>query len=59
MRFNSKIAAIEEMFNLKDLNMGHLHGTLTTYGMRLGMDKFESKEVAFRVSNKGKENRVH
>jgi len=47
------------MPNLKDLNMDQLHGTLTAYEMRVGIEKYEVKKVAFRVSNKGKENIVH
>lgn len=59
MRFNAKILAIEEMVNLNNLNMDQLHGTLIAYDMRVGMEKSEPKEAPFRVSNKGKEHKVH
>ena len=45
MRCNAKISAIEEMANLKDLKMDQLHGTLTVYEMRVGIEKYEPKEV--------------
>lgn len=59
MRFNAKISAIEEMTNFKDLKMDQLHGTLTAYEMRVGLEKSETKEAAFKVSNKKKEHIVH
>lgn len=59
MRLNAKISVIEEIPNLKDLNVDQLHGTLTFYEMRVGMDKSKLKEAKFRVSNKGKEHKVH
>lgn len=52
MRINAKVSATEEMANLKDLKMDQLHGTLTTYWMRVGREKSKPKEVAFKVSKK-------
>jgi len=57
MRFNAKISAIEEMANLKDINMDQLHGTLITYAMRVGIEKSKPKEAKFKVSRKRKEHK--
>lgn len=46
MWFNGKVSAIEEMVNLKDLKMDQLHGTLTTYDM-----KVEGKSINLRKRN--------
>jgi len=59
MRFNSKIFVIKEMSDLKGLIMDQLLGTLTAYEMRVGKDKFETKEVPFKVPKKAKEHKDH
>lgn len=59
MRFKVKISTIEEMLDLKDHKMDQLHRILTSYDMRVGMEKSEPKEAASRVSSKGKEHNVH
>lgn len=59
MRFNAKVSAIEEMANLKDLKMDQLYGTLTSYEMRVGREKYELKEEAFKVSKNSKELNNH
>lgn len=58
-RFNAKVSAIDEMANLKDLKMDQLLGTLTTYEMRVGREKYEPKEVVFKVSKKAKDYNDH
>jgi len=47
------------MFELNILKIDQLLGTLTTYEMRVGKKKSESKEVAFKVSNKAKDHKDH
>ena len=59
IRFNAKILAIEEMKYFKNLTMDQLLGTLTTYEMRVGKDKTEPKEEAFKVSRKVKKHKDH
>ena len=52
MRFDSKISAIEERSDLNTMTMDELHGTLTTYEMRIEQEDPAGKEVAFKVTNK-------
>lgn len=59
MRFNAKVSDMEEMANLKNLKMEWLLGTLKTYEMRVGREKFEPNEEAFKVSKKAKEQKDH
>ena len=59
MRFNSQVLAIEEMFNLKDLNMDQHLGTLKNYEMRVGRENYEPKEATFKVSKEAKEHKGH
>ena len=57
MRFNAKVLAIEQMANLKDLKMDQLHGTLTTYEVRVGIQKYKHNEETFKVSRKDKDHK--
>ena len=52
MRFDSKISAIEERSDLNTMTMDELHGTLTTYEMRIEQEDPARKEAAFKVTNK-------
>eukprot|EP00253_Pinus_taeda_P036394 PITA_36394 len=51
-KFDSKVSAIEEKENLKNLTMSQLHGILTTCEMRKGGPS-ERREAAFKASGKG------
>jgi len=51
-RFESKVSAIEEMENLRNLTMSQSHRILTTYEMRKG-GPLDRREVAFKASGKG------
>ena len=52
MRFDSKISTIEERSNLNTMTMDELHGTLTTYEMRIEQEDPTRKEATFKVTNK-------
>ena len=52
IRFDSKISAIEERSDLNTMTMDELHGTLTTYEMRIEQEDPTRKEESFKVSNK-------
>jgi hypothetical protein len=52
MRFDSKISAIEERTDLDTMTMDELHGTLTTYEMRIEQEDPSGKKVAFKASTK-------
>ena len=52
MRFDSKISAIEERSDLNTMTMDELHGTLTTYEMRIEQEDSAGKEAAFKDTNK-------
>jgi hypothetical protein len=52
MRFDPNISALEERVDLATLTMDELHGTLTTYEMRIEQDNPFTKEVAFKASKK-------
>jgi hypothetical protein len=43
MRFDSNISALEEREDLATLTMDELHGTLTTYEMRIEKDNLGYK----------------
>lgn len=53
--FDAKVAAIEEMKDFDKLTVDELHGILTAYEMRTIPDQSTKKEVAFKVSKKGKD----
>ena len=50
-KFESKVSAIEEKENLRNLTMSQLHGILTSYEMRKGGPS-DRREVAFKASGK-------
>ena len=52
MRFDSKISAIEERYDLNTMTMDELHGTLTAYEMKIEQEDPTGKEAAFKVTNK-------
>jgi len=47
------------MYDLKNLTMDKLLGTLIAYEMIVRKEKFEAKEEAFKVSMKAKEHKDH
>jgi len=51
-RFESKVSAIEEKENLRNLTMSQLHEILTAYEMRKG-GPLDRREAAFKASGKG------
>ena len=52
MRFDSKISAIEERSDMNTMTMDELHGTLTSYEMRIEQEDLAGKEATFKVTNK-------
>lgn len=52
LRFESKVSAIEEKENLRNLTMSQLHWILTAYEMRKGGPS-DRREAAFKASGKG------
>jgi hypothetical protein len=48
-RFNPKVSAIEELNDIKTLSFDQLLGTLTTYEMRIVIDKTTSREASFKA----------
>eukprot|EP00253_Pinus_taeda_P023055 PITA_23055 len=51
-KFDSKVSAIEEKENLRNLTMSQLHGILTTYEIRKGGPS-DRREATFKASGKG------
>ena len=51
-RFESKVSAIGEKENIRNLTMSQLHGILTAYEMRKGGPS-DRREAAFKASGKG------
>eukprot|EP00253_Pinus_taeda_P014759 PITA_14759 len=51
-RFESKVSAIEEKENLRNLTMSQLHGILTSYEMSKG-GPLDRREVVFKALGKG------
>ena len=47
-RFNPKVSAIEEINDIKTFSFDQLLGTLTTYEMRIVIDKPTSREASFK-----------
>lgn len=52
-KFDSKVYAIEEIQNLKNLTIEQLHGMLTTYEMIKGGPS-DIRDVTFKAAYKGK-----
>jgi hypothetical protein len=48
-RFNSKVSAIEEIFDLKMLTLDQLLGTRTAYEMRITKGKSTTREAYFTI----------
>eukprot|EP00253_Pinus_taeda_P025650 PITA_25650 len=53
-KFDSKVSAIEEMQDLKNLTLAQLHGILIAFGMREG-GSLDMREASFKTTTKGKE----
>lgn len=54
LKLDSKVFAIEEMQDLKNLTVEQLHGIFTTYEIKKGGIS-GIREAAFKATNKGKE----
>ena len=52
MRYNSKVSTLEERDDLKIVTVYELHGILTAYEMRTGLNETSKKEATFKVSSK-------
>ena len=52
--YNPKVSSLEDRENLEELTMEELYGILTTYELRLGIDKSSKEEEAFKVTKKTK-----
>ena len=52
MRYDSKVSTLEEWDDLEKVTVDELHGIITTYEMRTGLDKKSKKEAAFKVTSK-------
>jgi len=51
-RFDSKVSTIEEAKDLNTFNMDEMHGSLTTYEMRIGKRKSIDREASFKAKKK-------
>ena len=49
-KFDAKVSTIEEAKDLNTLTLDEMHGTLTSYEMRIGKSKIDDKEVIFRAT---------
>jgi len=54
-RFNSKVLVIEEAKDLNAFSMDEIHGSLTTYEMRIGKSKATDRKATFKVNKNIKE----
>ena len=52
MRYDPKVSTLEEQYDLKKVTMDDLHGILTAYEMRTGLNETSKKEAVFKVSSK-------
>ena len=52
MRYDSKVSTLEERDELKIVTVDEMHGILTTYEMRTGLNETSKKEAVFKVSSK-------
>ena len=52
MRYDPKVSTLEEWDDLKIVTVDELHGILTTYEMRSGLNETSKKEAMFKVSSK-------
>jgi hypothetical protein len=55
-RFNSKVSAIEEITDLKELTLDQLLGTLTSYEMRITKGKSTTREASFKAEKNAESN---
>ena len=47
-RFNPKVSSIEELSDLKTLPIDQLLGILKAYEMRIGKEKYTTREASFK-----------
>ena len=52
MKYDSKVSTLEERDDLDDVTIDEIHGILTTYEMRTGLNEISRKEAAFTASSK-------
>ena len=52
MKYDSKVSTLEEGDDLDHVKVDELHGILTAYEMRTGLNEISKKEAAFKVSSK-------
>ena len=52
MRYDSKVSALEERDDLKKMTVDELHGIVTAYEMRTGLNETLKKGAAFKVTSK-------
>ena len=58
VRYDSKVSTLEEQDDLKIVIVDELHGILTTYEMRTGLNETSKKEAVFKVSSKNQSKNV-
>ena len=54
VRFNSKLSSLEKRTDLDSLEMGELHGILTTFEMRTSSKNPSRKEATFKATKRDK-----
>ena len=52
MRYDSKVSTLEEWDDLRKVTVDELHGIMTAYEMRTGLNETSKTEAAFKVSSK-------
>ena len=52
MKYDSKVSTLEERDDIDQVIVDELHGILTAYEMRTGLNEISRKEVAFTASSK-------
>ena len=52
MKYDSKVSTLEERHDLDKLIVDELHGILTAYEMRTGLNQSSRKEEVFKASSK-------
>ena len=52
MKYDSKVSIVEERNDLDRVTVGELHGILTVYEMRIGLNESLKKEATFKASFK-------
>ena len=52
MKYDSKVSTLEEWDDLDLVTVDELHGILTAYEMRTGLNESSRKEATFKASSK-------